>query len=449
MRRTAPHRMPAVDPEILVTILLGVTLMMLSAAASAALRERFHPAVVFPAHWGLMLLAIAAAAPLGFYGVHPWTAIVFLLGGLVFVAGGIAGDRIARSTGDRRDQDPWDLLPYWKLALVGGLLHVPMVPLWWQEMVAISGDASDLVTLAFRVRWKTVSGEESVGPLVGNYLVLGLILTPILAMGVFRGRLPAWLFIASAAPWLMTNLITNGRASLVQLILAVAYLRICEPRRLRPGTWLAGLGAFLLVFGGGVILVAKGNASIEDAAGEIALAILTNLSEYALQGPVLFSRYFMGETDVVSTWDALVFPCSVLERLGMCTVGELHQEFSEFGRNDQFGNVYTVYFSVLPKYGPIGFVLIIGAYGAWAAWHHRRHRQHAALFHSLLAAYLFSAVVLSIFSDRFAPSLNFLIKTVIVCALVQQLIPRWASHRRPDTGGERAQRPLPLAPVRT
>lgn len=410
------------ESSTLVTGLIAVLLMLLGTLARAALRERLHPAVVYPVQWGGVLLLIIAAAPLGFYSVTPAAAAVFFAGAAIFIAGSILGDRVAKGTSGAPLTDPWDRLNYRQLFVFCIVLHAMMLPVWWQEMVTIAGESSDLVVIGFRVRWKTVTGEANVSSLVGNYLVLGFIMVPVLAMGAFRGRASVWMALAVGAPWLAANLFANGRASLVQLILALAYLRATEKEPISARAVAAGLLIFFAIFGGGVILAAKGDTSIEDGASLVVMGVISNLSDYLLQGPVLFSRYLNGETGVTSSWDALSFPCSLLQMAGLCTLGELHQEFAEFGRFDQFGNVYTVYFSVLPKYGPIGFVLIIAAYGAWTAWHHRRHRQGGSVVHSLLAAYLFSAVPLSIFSDLFAPNLNMLIKTAIIAALLQRFV---------------------------
>jgi oligosaccharide repeat unit polymerase len=410
------------DPSTLTTGLIALTLLALAWVARAVLRERWHPAVFFALTWFAVLMLVIAAAPLGFYGVTPQTALVFLVGAVLFLIGAKAGDRVALATTGQQRPDPWDHLKYRSIAMGCLLAHLVMLPLTWLELVRISGYSDDLLLIAFFVRENTAQGLDTFNALVGNYLVFGFILVPVLAMGAFRGHLSTRLAIAAALPCMLINLVASGRSSLVQMMVALAYLRATQAKPVNLRMLLVGLMLFMLMFGGGVVLVAKGDVRPEDGLPAVLLGILRNLSDYALQGPVLFSRYFMQEINVVSTWDPLVFGCQVLQSFGMCTRPAQHQEFAQFGHLEQYGNVYTIYFSVLPKYGPIGMVCLLLFYGAWTAWHHRRHQQHSALAHSLLAGYLFAAVIISIFSDSFAPNLNFLIKTTVTAMLLQRFV---------------------------
>jgi oligosaccharide repeat unit polymerase len=408
------------DSSTLVTGLIGLSLFMLAWFAQRALKERWHPAVFFPAIWGVILWLVIAAASLGFFGVQPQTALLFLFGALVFVLGAVVGNRLALATTGPPAADPWDRLNYRPIAWGCLLLHMVMLPVTWFEMVRIAEGVGDLISIAFNVRVKTVAGLDNYGPLVGNYLVLSFIIVPVLAMGAFRGHLSTRMAVAAGLPWLFIDLVASGRSALVGLTLVLAYLRATQAQPVNLRLLLLAAVLFMLMFGGGVILVSKGDTKLEDGFAAVVNGVLTNLADYALQGPVLFSRYLNGEIKVVSSWDPLVFPCQVLQAFGMCKAPEQHQEFAEFGRFDQFGNVYTIYFSVLPKYGPMGMVLLLLFYGAWTAWHHRRHQQHKSLAHSLIAANLFAAICISVFSDAFGPNLNFLIKTAIVAALLQK-----------------------------
>ena len=416
------------DASSAVTCLLAIALLLLGPIARAALRERLHPAVVFPVHWGIVLILILAAGPLGLYSVQPLAAALFVFGAVVFIGGSKAGDHLALVTTVGRSFNPWEHLNYRRLMALCAVLHLIMLPMWWQEITTIAGETSDLLVIGFQVRYKTVLGEEAVGPLVGNYLVLGFVIVPILVVGAYRGFASGLAVFAIAAPWVMANLITNGRSALVQLIVALAYIIFTERKPVDARVILTGLGITFSIIGGGVLLVAKGNTSAEDPIGDIALAVLTNISDYLLQGPILFSRYFTDEIRITPTWDALVFPCTLLQYAGLCKVGAQHQDFSDFGQFDQIGNIYSVYFSIFPKYGLLGVVLILGGYGAWAAFHHRRHKSGQSIVHTLIAAYLFAAIPLSIFADYFAPNLNFLIKTAIIAALLQRFV-----SKRPTT----------------
>ena len=409
------------DSETLLVVATAIALALIAISYRIAFRERVHHAVAFATVWAILLALSVAALPLQFYRIEPAATGVFLVGALLFGLGAILGERLAAQSPSalRSAPSPIDSLRYPTIAACAVVLNLALVPMWWNDVIRITG-ADDLLTIGFRMRWLTVLGEDGHGSLIGNWLVLGLIVTPILALGVFRARLPGWVLVPACGPWIFANLVSNGRAGLVQTLVAIAYLRAMEDKPINFRSLLPVVAVFTAVFGGGVLLVEKSGATADSGTADVVMSVVSNLLEYVAQGPILFSRWFAGMTDITPTWDALVIPCKLLQAAGLCVSGEQHQEFSEFGQGLKFGNVYTVYFSVLPKYGWIGLVYILIIYGAWATFHHRRHAQRGNLFHSLLAAQLFAAVLLSGFADTFAPSLNFMAKTVVACALLQR-----------------------------
>ena len=409
------------NSETLIVVVVAVALVLLAVAAKAIFRETVHPAVAFAAIWATLLALGIAALQLEFHRIEPVAAGVFLVGALLFAFGAVLGERLAIDgpAVTRNATSPIDRLNFPVIAAGAVILNIAMLPQWWAEVTRIT-DANDLLTIGFRMRWLTVLEVDGHGSLVGNWMVLGLIVTPILALGVFRGHLPAWVLLLACGPWVFANLISSGRAGVVQTVVAIAYLRAMEHKPIDVRSIFAVIAVFAVVFGGGVLLVQKSGATADSDTADLGLSVITNLLEYVAQGPILFSRWLAGMADITPTWDALLIPCKLLQAAGLCVAGGQHQEFSEFGEGFRVGNVYTVYFSILPKYGWIGLVYMLIIYGAWATFHHRRHAQRGHLFHTLLAAQLFSAVLLSGFADTFAPSLNFMAKTVITCALLER-----------------------------
>jgi hypothetical protein len=123
-----------------------------------------------------------------------------------------------------------------------------------------------------------------------------------------------------------------------------------------------------------------------------------------------------GTIDVAGRWDALSFFCTVGSKFGLCTPSELHLDFNAYRPDGAWGNVYSVYFSFYPNYGLLGVVAFMVFYGMWIALHHERASH--SLANTLVAAYLMSAIVTSIFNDLFLPALNLLIKAYLVGVLV-------------------------------
>jgi oligosaccharide repeat unit polymerase len=403
------------------TIVLGI----LAVSVRLAYGTWWHPAVLFPTVWATIHGCILAASSLGFYQIDLMTAGLFVAGAVSFSVGGVVGETltqaVSRRPGERRTREDLD---YSAIARASLALHAAMLPVWWRSARVIAGDVATTAAFARELRVKAVTGEAIHGSLVGNYLVLGLIVVPVLVIGRLRGRIPLPLVALASFPWLVANLFSNGRGALVQLVIAVSYLYVTGRTRLGSRALVAAAGAFAAVFVSGAVLVGKQGIAGESKPSGIARLAVENFADYTLQGPILFSRYLSGQLAVESTWDALGFPCAVLRRFDLCEPGPLHQEYGEFSEHGRSGNVYSVFFSVYPKYGITGVVVILGLYGAWACAHHRRHVVGASLADSLLASYLASAVVLSIFSDLFGPSLNFFVKAVLVCTLLQMVFGR-------------------------
>lgn len=448
------------DSELVPMLLFGLALLLLAVVSHSILTVKVHPVPALALIWGTVILLTAMSSGLGFHPVEPEALPLFFIGTLAFTAGGLFGDRLAGQVANTRCSFSANDINYRRLVTFCLLAHAVMLPWWWSEVTSIANESSDLLAIAFQLRAKSVTNEELVGGFVGNYLVLGLILTPVLMLGTLEGRIRATTAIFIAAPWILTNILTNGRAGLVTLLIAMTYLRLTHRQPLHWRT--IGLGALLFfgVFAGGVVLVNKGgldSAALfgeSDSPGqvffaltEIGLVAVENVLDYLLQGPILFSRAFAGLVQIESTWDAFSFACNLLEKAGLCTPPPLHQEFANFGTGDRLGNVYSVYFSIYPKYGWLGILWVMAFYGAWAAFHHMHYAKSRSLGQGLLAAFLYAAVLLSIFSDLFGPALNFLIKTVIVCEALRYFCSRPHSRDRSNPREHSTQHQIPLEPI--
>lgn len=410
---------------MMLSLLFGLLFSLLGLGLWRFTRDGLHPGVWMPLTWGIVLLGIAAAQPDGYFGVDIAACTTFAVGIGCFIAGSAAGTRVVEQMPPGEGTE----IRYRTLAYGALLLHALMLPLWWREINELAGDTEDLAALAFQLRLRSVSMGETVGSLVGNYLVVGLIISPLLAIGAARERLPQWLYLTPTLVWMAANLLTNGRSALVQLVIVLLYIRVRYGKRLSPATLTTIAALFVTVFSAGAILVSKGDINQDSENTELASAVVTNLADYALQGPILYTKYIDRPERITPSWDALAFFCNIAARLDQCTVGPLHQEFLDFHADGRIGNVYTVFFSVMPKYGWLGVIGFLTFFGAWATLHHLKARAPTNHTHALLAAYLFSAVILSIFGDLFLTSLNFFLKIIVVCLLVQH-----ALRTPPNTG---------------
>lgn len=415
---------------MLVSLTFGALFLLLGLTVRHMTRDGLNPAAWMPLTWGIVLLGIGAAQGEGYLGVGIAAAALFAAGIGSFVVGAAFGSRLA----DHLPGGQQGEIRYAALGYVALLMHALLLPVWWREINELAGETEDLAALAFQLRLLSVSMGETVGPLVGNYLVLGLIISPILAIGAARGLIPQWLYLTPTFVWMAANLLTNGRAALVQLIIVLLYIRVRYGKRFSPATLASIAMLFVAIFSAGAILVNKGDINQDSANADVANAVAGNLADYALQGPILYSRYADRPEQITPTWDALVFFCNLASRFDMCTPGSQHQDFLEFASDGRIGNVYTIFLSFMPKYGWIGALVLMFVYGAWAMVHHQKAARPQSLANTLLAAFLFSAVILSTFADYFLTSLNFLAKLLVVCILIQYAFAIRPRRDGPDAG---------------
>jgi hypothetical protein len=392
------------------TLLLAVIHLGLAGLLWLPTRRLTNPAVLFPLGWGIIFLLIVLAQPLGYIPVDASAAPTFLIGTACFCVGSYA-------TG--RQQLPGTLPPLEVKPLVWLCiaLHLVLLPIWWRDVASIVTDPSNLLLLAFALRYATTKEGESLGSLSGNYLVVGLILIPILMMAALNKQLRGRTVMLVSLPWITTNFLTNGRAGLTQLFLGLLFL-YSHLGRIKLRTVAIAFTVFLVVFGAGAVLVKKTDADISDeqaatSQSDIVNGVVTNLLDYTIQGPILYSRVDAQKASAAPDWDALFWAKDKHWE---------HADFNAFNWSGADGNVYTIYFAQVPIYGLAGMALFMLVYGLAAGYVWRNAWRSYA--HALGAAYLFGATVLSIFTDAFAPSMNYLVKMTLLAALLQWLLAR-------------------------
>lgn len=94
----------------------------------------------------------------------------------------------------------------------------------------------------------------------------------------------------------------------------------------------------------------------------------------------------------------------------------MHAEFNLYG-DGLDGNVYSLYFSIFPGFGVVGVIFFITLYSAASTYAYLKAKQ-GHIFYMVISAYLYSAIVLSLFSDIFLPSLWFFIKVFVIVIFV-------------------------------
>jgi oligosaccharide repeat unit polymerase len=397
------------------SLFAGLAFLLFALVILPYVRDLLNPAVVYLGSWGLTLLGIGLATGFGYFEVSADAVLVFAVGAAAFVAGALSMGRASQHP-DRR---VFREINYRKVVWFSLLVHLLVVPLAIADIRSITSGAEDLLQVAFRLRIDSVTGEQTVGTVTGNYIVLGLIIIPIMMAGVVMNRLSGLLALSVALPWILLGLLVSGRVGAITLAFSCLYIFFVLGGRLTIKA-ISGFGVFLvLMLVAGNLLVGKIEAEFGDGVKDILGQSIKGFFDYFFAGPILFSRYLEDPTSIIPTWDALIFPCQVLEKIGACTVPLIHQEFLPINTGGDLGNVYSIVFSTFPKYGFLGTVVIMFFYGVAAGYFHAR--RCSGLFSLLISSYLFYATILSIYLDGFGNSAYFFIKVFVVVFLIKNV----------------------------
>lgn len=390
----------------------GIFFLLIGFVGLKVRRDVLHPAVAFPAVWGITFVTIGLAEPFGYFQIPINVFPLFVVGVLMFVIGAMT----IKKSSIYELQPEFYNLDFKRIVWFCALVHVIVIPLAWFEVNKIGEGASDIFALAYRLRVKAVSGEENVGPIVGNYLVVGLYFVPVLLIGWLYRQIKLWQMILVAVPWIVLSILINGRSGLIVLILSLIYVYFSLGGRFRAKIIIFFGVFFAAILVAGNLLVSKIDATIDDGLWPIFQQSIKSFFNYFLQGPILFSKYIDNPGEISPTWDALIFPCYVLNKFNLCSVPSLYQEYMSFSSDGDLGNVYSVFLSIYPDYGWVGVIVILFIYGAWSAFHHAR--RYRSLRDLLIASFLFSAILLSVFNDSFGPNIYFFIKIIILNIMV-------------------------------
>ncbi|MBI6627959.1 O-antigen polymerase [Pseudomonas rhodesiae] len=393
------------------SFIAGLALLGVSILSRATIRDMFHPSFIFPAIWGGGLCLIAFTPLLGFYAVESDALLIFILGGAIFSAVSIYISLFAKSL--VHEGFFYRTLNFNDLFFLFAFMHLLVLPVAYSELSALG---SGFEKISYAARAMSVAGESVFGRLTANYLLLGLVVIPLFTIALAQRRI-GWLkYLIIAFPWCALILVGSGRAGLIQMLLGLVFIYRMVHQKL-PIKIISALGLlFFIILFVGAIATNKIDVSSGESAGGVMSIMLRHIAGYALQGPILFSLYFDGTARVFENWNPFISVCHLLSMAQLCTPLPMHSEFNLYGDGLE-GNVYSLYFSIFPGFGMLGMVLFIALYSAASTYAYLKAKQGNILY-MVISGYLYSAIILSLFSDTFLPSLWFFMKVFVIVVFV-------------------------------
>lgn len=400
----------------LLSLLAGCTLLMGAFFSRAYEKTVYAPATAMFLTWGIALVVLAFLPLLGFYHLAVEAVLLYVMGTVWFAFIAILSSWIlTRPTraGAYSLVGPADKLNFRHLLMLWIVIAIISYPL---AIVNILNYGSDIAEVSYNIRRASVAGEDILNPLVSNLFVLISVLANIFLFGVISKKIKPFSFVILVVPFIFISLIVSGRSGLVSLVLGwlVIFAVFSEKFKFRYLAIPILILLFVLFFGG--LWVKK--FDVENQTGsEFLFIMVEHFFGYLYQGPILFSRYFTGEISIATNWDFFNSFCHVLSKLDVCQPLQLHADFEYYGYLRP-GNVYSMYFSIIPHYGYIGLLVVFGIYAVFASvtYHKMKSKQ---LFSLVVYPAMFSAIVLSVFKDGVGYSFYWILKVLIICVFLR------------------------------
>lgn len=396
----------------------GMALLIGASLSRSYEKTLVAPATTMLLTWGVALVVLSFLPLIGFYQLSAEAVILYVIGaGWFAVVGTLTAwllNQYSRPANQfsRGIADP---LNYSRLLLFWAVIAAFAYPL---AVINVLSFGSDIVEISYKIRMASVAGESILHPVVSNLFVLLGVLANFVLFGVVQKKVKLVSFLILVAPLVVISLIVAGRSGLVSLILGwlVIYSMFANSLKIHHFAVPVLLLLFVVYFGG--VWVKKFEVE-GQAASSAVLVLAEHIFGYLYQGPILFSRYYTGEIDITSTWDFLNSSCHILSKISLCDPLPQHQDFASYGEN-RLGNVYSIYFSIIPKYGILALPLVFGFYSSALTvlfWYMKRRNVFSIAVYPLM----FSALVLSVFSDHIGYSAYWAVKVLIICFFISAL----------------------------
>lgn len=393
----------------------GLILLFWCVIVAIVCRDKWHPAVVFPATWALGLWGVSVSELLGFYPIESDALLLYIVGGLVFSVVGIATYEILRKANSNVLASGYFYNPInaRKMVFFFCVLHVAILPSIYIDLTSLS---PDLIQAAYIARQRSVEGDDVLGWAASNYLQVGTMLIPLFVVCYLKKWCSAPALLLISTPWALLILLASGRAGLLQLLIGLLFIWVIVRGKLSATFIIWVGGCFLLVLIGGAVATAKVAIDSDESAGDFVYAFLEHFAGYAFQGPVLFARYFDGHINLEPYWSPFSSICHMLSFVGLCAPDPQHLAFNRYAPELE-GNVYSMYFSLYPRFGVLGVIAFLSLYSAIATYTYFKAKA-GNVYYMMLASFFMSSIVLSLFSDQISSSWWSLIKLTVLMALV-------------------------------
>lgn len=390
-------------------IIVFTALFLLAALNYYLGRSFFYPAFAYCAAWTIAVLCLLFSGDM-FFPLSPETLSIFMWGAAAFSFGSAVGKAIPLSVRPSQSFPPQKAL---NIAVTVFVLAFPFYLLW---LVGLAADHPRELFLQ-STRQSFIELIE-MGPekftLKYVFFINLLTTTTMIAMIAWaekKGhmkRAPIAVIVS-----VLYYLLTGGRSSIIQLLLALICIEWMTTKALRWKPMLISAACALLVFG---IVASIVHPSGEDlSVSEKASAASTEFIGY-IGGPlVAFDRVVRQPNAIKHTPNAAAFFVETAAKIFPSI--EVPSRLSQFVQTgpDRQDNVFTIYFAYLDAGMPLACLLIaVQAFFLTLIYSFALAGNKTAI---VMYAALLSCIAFSTFSDFLTGSINVMLKTYFCCWL--------------------------------
>ncbi|QCC91558.1 oligosaccharide repeat unit polymerase [Enterobacter cloacae] len=404
--------------DSLSTLLGSIILFIFAFISRSLVKDILSPAVVYPMVWAIALFFLSLITPLlGFYPINSWALLIFVGGALLFSIVSI----LCSTSFIFKQPLPFSLtlkdINYKRILFIfyiGTILSSPFV------IAAAMNYGDNIVQIASRIRYERIHGDGDIAPkAVQNWFTFSFFLIFILISGVVQRKVKIKNILLPLTVNLLLYLLLEGRSAIIMQIFAWMFLIIMITGGVKVSHLITIAISVLCFIILGSIFVAKvdtSNITLTDQA----IAYLRHILSYLYQGPILFSEYFDGKIDIRENWDAMNNFLHILNNLGITNVEiSQHADFAMFGYDaEDYGNVYSIYFSIYPHYGYFGLFFFITLYSIISTIFFKLSKL-GGIFCLYVSGTLFASSLLSVFMDGYGYLIYFFMKSFVFFIFVK------------------------------
>lgn len=401
----------------LIMILLFVILSIVNYRIK---KDILSPSFILSSVWAIYIFLYSITRDI-FYDISFETYGIYLVGAFMFSIGEIFGEvfnskRLLKKA--KKSQNIKSKIGINKkenfIMVVALLILLGSLPFYYKKIIGLSGASLLNVKMFFwQVRRSFLSLPSGKFSVINNLVPLSIILS-VYFYNIYKKNKKNKIIVYSIiGVTIIYQLLTGSRSGAVYTILSLIGVEILRERKAKLKNLIMFGGSLLFVITFIAYFVGKGDVDKTQSFLQNIDAFCKDILIYLLGGMVAFNNAVIYEGSIASNGGVARFFLETARSLGFNVhVPSLHMQFTKIAPEIAV-NVYTIYSYYYIDYGLIGtcfFMFLLGIISCIVYENAKKGND----FFCVLYGYFFTGLVLSVYSEYFFRSLNFIIKTIIV-----------------------------------